>query len=340
MRKIFCLLAGAALLPVAAFAQDDGPRPDGPAPNTAECDHVPGRAREMCFDRLKRAAKDKPAEQKGGKGTKGLSKADATLVNDTNAAAKAKLDAGDFAGAVAEYQKGIDASPNNPAKHVLVAGLAMSLRRQGVALYNGGERPTPPPPGSSNDTIRAFNAAVAKAQTERTAAALPLIKRAMEAAANAATLADASTNKQADVAIGTELREDAYLLFKLDPRGTLAAARPSATLEADWLRRWLTATNPLAEQLAAKYGIAVAAALVAKDPAAGLALADEVKARSGNDADGAMGYAEIVVAARTPAGDPHRAQATAWLTAVEATVVDSQQKKRLGELKAALAATS
>lgn len=335
MRKTFCLLIGAALSSAPAIAsvasQDDEPQAI-----PANCAQVPGPMRERCFEEAKRAAKSAP---KASAGAKGLSKADATLVNATTAAAQAKLTAGDFAGAAAEFQKGIDASPNNPAKHVLYAGLAMSLRRQGVAAFNSGTRPTPPAATASNDAIRAYNSSIAAAQAERTAAAVPLIKRALETAASAATMADASANKQADASIGTELREDAYLLFKLDQRNTLTVARPSVTLEADWLRRWLTATNPLAEQLAAKYGIAVAAALTAKDPKAGLALADEVKARSGNDPDGAMGYAEIVVAAKTPAGDPHRAQATAWLAATEANVIDTQQKRRVGELKTALAAS-
>ena len=347
MRNTLLTLAMSIAAPVSfANAQtDDGPTPDASkqgAPSLGNCNSMSGVNRSACIDRVKSATKENAAAAggKGAKGTPGLSKADATLVNATNAAAQAKLDAKDYAGAAAEYQKGIDAAPNNPARHILYAGLAMALRREGVAAFNGGTRPTMPPSGASNDTIRAYNAAVAASQTERTTAALPFLKRAIEAGATAATLADASQNKAADAAISLELRESAGLLYRLDTRNTLTTARPSITLEADWLKRWLTATNPLAESLAAKYGIGIAANLTAKDPAAGLALADDIKARAGDDLDGAIGYAEIVVAARTPAGDPHRAKALAALAAVEPSIVDGQQKRRAAELKTALSAAS
>lgn len=271
----------------------------------------------------------KPAKSK-------ISPADAKFINNTNTAAQAKLDARDFAGAVDIYQKAIDSAPTNAARHILYLGLSLSLRRQGIAAYNSGDRPVQPPPGSGNDAIRAYNAAVLASQAQRRSAAVPLLDRALVAGAQAATLSDAQTDKSAEEGIGTELREIAYLLYQVDRDHVLAKARPSAPLEAVWLRRWLGGATPLAESLVAKYGVPVAAALVVQDPAAGLTLADEVRAKTGADPDGATGYAEIVVAAKLPAGDPRRAQALAGLTAAQATINDSQ---RLAQLRTALSAT-
>lgn len=350
MRRTFFLMSSAVLVSAAgagpASAQmgreaNADPVQQGQIP--PECAGATGRFLDPCIDRVRRAERKKGgkddatavAGKKGG--ASGLSKADTELVNGTNASAQAKLQANDFAGAVADYQKAIEASPNNPARHILYAGLAMSLRRQAIAAYNAGTRPTPPAVGASNDEIRAYNAAVATQQTQRTAETLPLLKRAIEAAATAATGADASDNKAADPTIAVELLEDARLLFQLEPQGVLATPRASVDVETTWFRRWLTTTPPPSQADIAKYGFAVAAALTAKDAAAGLTLADEIQSKAGSGIEQALAYAEIVAAGKTPAGDPRRAKALAGLAAIEGSVIEAGQRERLAKLKTALA---
>lgn len=329
------LIATAFILGCAAPAaaqMDDATRSAKPS-DKMDCSTYFGSERSKCTAEQKATAK-RAASSSGGVNAK-----DAKLINDSNAAAQAKIDAGDIAGAAAVYQAAIAGAEKNPVRHHLYLGLALTQRRQGVAAFNAGAKPEYPPPFSSNEVIRAANAKNAALQAQKIAAAMPLITTALETATQAATLADAATDKTADPAIGVEMREDAGLLYRLDRAAVLATPRPSAELEATWLRRWLTGTAPVSPADAAKYGVPVAAALAAKDPAAGLTLADEVQAKTGTDIDGALGYAEIV-AAKAPAGDPHRAKALAGLTAVEASVTDGQQKAQLTKLKTTLAVKS
>lgn len=300
----------------------------------ARCSTLSGAERNRCLS-------DANAAEKRATGGGGVSAKDAKLINDTRTAAQVKIDAGDFTGAAAIYQQAIDtAGPKSPVLYRLMVGIAIAQRRQGVAAYNGGTQPTYPPAGATNDQIRAANAANAALQAQKSAAAVPLLKQALASAAQAAALAEAGKDRSADEFIGVEMREDAGLLYRIDHDAVLATPRASIDTEVTWFNRWFDATNPLAETLAAKYGFAVAAGLTAKDKTAGLALADKVRARTGNDVDGLLGYADIVVAAKAPAGDPRRVKALADLTAAEPTVADSLQNQKLKRLKAALAATS
>lgn len=332
MRYRDALLVMAGLVWVGpAAAQDAPPQTDSGVRTKADCDAFRGAERSKCLAEIKRA--ERAQASPGGPNAK-----TAKLVNDTNTAAQAKTAAGDFAGAVALYDGALSQSGKDAPKQYLLVGKAAAQRRQAIAAYNGGAQPQYPPVGSSNDVIRAANAANAALQAQKAAAALPLLKAALATAVEAATFADAQKDKNADEAIGVELREDAELLYRLDRSGVLAAARPSIDLEVVWLKRWLAANPTLGESLVAKAGVPIAAALTAKDAALGLTLADEIKARTGNDPEGVLGYAEIVVAAKTPAGDPRRAKALAALATIEGAVVDNQ-KARLTQAKAALSGT-
>ena len=330
----FALFAGIAQAQPPANEDKSTPTGDRTKPTDprARCSSLSGIERSRCLSDIK-AAENKP-------GASGMTAKDTKLVNETAAAAQAKMTAGDFGGAVALYEQVIGANPNITGRYHLIAGQAVALRRQAVGAYNAGPQPSVPPAGASNDVIRAANAANAAVQAQKVAAALPILKQALAAAVQAATLADAQKDRTADAAIGLELREDAGLLYRLDHEAVLATPRASIDTEVTWFNRWFDATNPLAEALAAKYGVATAAALTAKDKAAGLALADKVRARTGNEAEGILGYADIVAAARLPAGDPRRVKALADLTAVEATLADGQQVQKAKRLKTALAAAS
>lgn len=322
------LTATALVLAVPAVAQDSAEAPAGPK-TKKDCETYLGGERSKCLSEVKQAAQAKPSG--------GPDKKVAKLINDTNTDAQAKVAAGDFAGAVALYDAALAQPGKDVPKHYLLVGKAAAQRRQAIAAYNGGAQPKYPAPGASNDEIRAANAANAALQGQKTAAAWPVLTAATATAAEAATFADGQKDKDVDEAIGVELREDAALLYRLDRANVLSTPRASADVEATWLKRWLAANPTIAGSLVAQYGVPVAAALTAKDRTAGLALADEVKTRAGSDPEGAIGYAEIVVAAKTPAGDPRRAQALAGLAAIEGSVVDNQ-KVRLNQAKTALSA--
>lgn len=326
---VVTVLAGLAT-PAAAQPDRDSTEIKDTGTNTTSCAGKTGLEYLTCAKRLKAAAK--------GGGTPGVSAQDGKLFNETNVAANAKLQAKDFVGAAAVYQQAIDANPKSAVLHRLYAGQAIALRQQAIAAYNV-EQPVIPPPGSSNDQIRAANASNAGLQARKSAAALPALRRAQEAAGRAAAAAATSKDRGADESIGTELRQTASLLYQLDHDGVLASPRASADLEAASFRQWLAANPQAAGSLVAQFGIATAATVLAKDKAAGLTLADEVIARAGGDADGAIGYADLVVAAKTPAGDPRRAKALAGLAAADAVVSDSAKKQHIQKLKATLSAS-
>lgn len=309
-----------------ALAQDDDA-----AQSRISCESLMGAERSGCLSERKRA---QAAAAAGGTNAK-----DAKLFNTTVEAARARAAAGDYTGATAIYRAAIDANPKSPVLHRLYAGMAISYRQQGVAAFNAGGKPVYPGPGASNDAIRLANASNAGLELQKRAASVPLITQGLEAAVKAATLADAQKDRGGDETIGVELREAAALLHSIDRPGVLATSRASGELEAKWLRKWLAATPAAGADQVGRYGIATAAGLVARDPAAALALADEVKMRSGGDADAAIGYAEIVVAAKAPAGDPHRAQALAGLAAVQANVTEAGRQRRLQQARAALSAS-
>lgn len=325
MRPISLTLAIIILAGVSATASAQR---DESGTRTYDCGTYSGTERSVCLDNQKRA---KESAAKGGVNAK-----DAKLINETKAASQTKAAAGDLAGATALYDQAIAASPKSAVLHFLYLGRAMGLRRQGVAAYNAGGQPSYPPAGSSNMIIAAANAANAALAIRKVEAAKPFIIDALRAATQAANAADAQPNKAADAAIGVELREDASLLYQFDRTAVLTASRPSAEIEAVWLRRWLVGTDPLPADQVARYGVAVAAALVAKDQAAGLTLADEVRAKTGSDPDGIIGYAEIVSAAKSVAGSDRRSRALADLAAAAPGVTDAAKKDRIKQLTTAL----
>lgn len=324
-------LALAALISVPATAQDPEQRnreiPTDRGAGT-NCDGMMGAQLNAC-----RAAAKKPKESSGAPG---ITAKDGKHFNDTATAASAKQQARDFAGAAAIYRSAIEAAPKSSALHRLYAGLAITLRQQGVTAYNNGPQGTDPGPGATNDQIRAANAANAAARVQRTNAALPLFKQAQEAAVKAAELAAASQDRGADPNIATELRQDAVLLYQLDHDNVLRTPRPSAELEAQSFRKWLADNPSLPQADVAQAGIATAATLVAKDPAAGLTLADEVLVRAANDQDATLGYADLVVAAKLPAGDPRRAKALAGITRIESALTDPAKQAKAQDYKKAL----
>lgn len=326
------LLTGTAM--TAALAQE---RQDGRQFDTKEsCTNMSGLALVNCEAKQKRAAKE--AQQAGSTGGPTVSAADAKVYNETAAAANAKNAAKDYAGAAAAYQTAIDANPKSPLLHRYYTGLAIAQRQEAVAMFNNAPAPTYPPAGATNEQIRAANAANAAAQQQRVAGTLPLVKRAQASAARAASVAAAGKDRSIDEAIALELRQDASLLYQLDRAGVFAAPRAGVEYEAQSLRAWLAKNPTLADSIVAQFGVPTAAALTARDPAAGAVLADEVFARSGNDPDGVLGYAEVIAAAKLPATDPRRAKALAALTRIEPTVADGSKKASLVRLKAALGA--
>lgn len=298
------------------------------------CDRYTGIQRMDCMDQFKGGGA--PAGSGGSSSSSGgVSAADGKLFNDTNAAANAKVQASDFAGAAAIYQQAIDANPKSALLGRFYAGLSIALRQQAIAAYNA-EQAVIPPPGASNPEIIAANKKNEGLQARKSAAALPMLHQAQEAAAKAATAAAASKDTGAEASIGSELRQTGAMLYQLDHDATLATPRASADIEAASLRKWLASEPaPPADQVA-RFGIGTAATLVGKDSAAALALADEVVAKAGGNADAAIGYADIVVAAKVPAGDPRRAKALAGLTAAEPAVTETSKKQSIQKLKAAL----
>lgn len=310
-----------------AFGQGVGGAPEQGRPGKVNCDTFRGSDRDKCLQR---------AEQQSSGGASGK---DAKLINGTNTAAQAKSQAGDFAGAAALYDEALTKAGKDTPKQYLLVGKAIAQRRQAIAAYNAVAKPVYPPPGSGNEAIRAANAANAALQTQRVAAALPLVKTALATAAEAATVADGQKDKNVDGTIGVELREDAELLYKLDPAAVVAAPRPSVALEVAWLRKWMGGTPaPTAADLG-RSGFPVAAAELARDRTAGLALADELQAKTGGDLDSTLAYAEIVAAAKLPAADPRRVKTTAAITAIETGgTTNDAQKARVRQVKAALAA--
>lgn len=317
---------------VPASAQDMG-SPDAQSAKAVDCSAYQGSARNKCMQDAKKRAEAAPAG-----GSKATAK-DAKLINETNAAAQTKLQANDFAGAAALYDEAIAKASKTTPKHYLLVGKAIAQRRQAVAAYNAGPQPSYPAAGAGNDAIRAANAANAALQAQKAAAAVPLLKAAMATAVEAATLSDSQQDRSVDTAIGAELREDAGLLYRLDRDAVLATPRASAALEVAWLRKWMGGTPAPSTADIARNGLAVAAAEMARDPNAGLALADELYAKIGGDVDGTIGYAELIAAAKLPASDPRRAKATAAIVAIETggTTNDSQ-KSKIRQVKAALTA--
>ncbi len=292
--------------------------------------------RGACLRELKEAAK---AAKSGGNEVKGkAASGDAKVYNDAVAAANAKATTKDFVGAAEVWRTTIVANPQNKVLHRMHAGLAISLRQQAIAAYRADPQPTYPPPGATNDQIRAANAANLALENQKRAVAVPLLKQALGEAVKAATLAEAQEDRGGDPAISVELRENAQLIYALDRPGVIAAPRDSIDVEVKWLRKWLAENPTLAEALVSKYGFPVAASLTIKDPTAGLALADELKARTKADPEGLIGYAELVSTAKLPATDPRRAQALAAIVAAEPTVGDASLATRLRKAKTALSA--
>lgn len=314
--------------------RDGMTKSDRPEDARARCATMGGVERSRCLAEAKRAAKS--SAESGGLGEK-----DVKLVNETRAAAEAKQNAGDLAGGAAVYQQAVAGAPaKSPVLPQLLAGLANAQRRQGVAAYNAGGQPTYPPPGATNEQIRAANAANAALQAQKASAAVPVLRQALTNAARAAALTETGKDHSLDQFLQLEMREDAGLLYRIDRDAVFATPRDLIDTEVAWFTRWFDATTPLAETLAAKYGVPVAAGLTAKDKAAGLALADKVRAKTGSDVDGLIGYAEVVLAAKVPPGDARRTKALADLTAAEPTIADGAQAARVKKLKAALAAAS
>lgn len=302
-----------------------------------QCDTMPGSQRSFCMNNLKRQWKE--ADQAAGAGAKGSAPAnEAKYYNAAVVEANAKSMARDFAGAAAVWRAAIAANPQSKVMHRMHAGLAISLRQQGVAAYRDGEQPKYPAPGSTNDQIVAANAANRALDERKRAVAVPLIQEALAEAVTAATLSEAQSDRGADEAIGVELREGASLMYLLARDRILAAPRASIDLEAKWVRAWLAASPTLAESLVAKHGYPVAFALAVRDPAAGMALADELKVRTKGDAEGLVGYADTVIAAKLPATDPRRGQALGALVAAEPTVIEPGTATRLRKAKTALSA--
>lgn len=313
-----------------AHSQDSDAQPG--AVTKATCETYRGSERSQCLNDLKRA--ETKAGPSGGPSAK-----DAKLINETNAAAQVKSQAGDFAGAAALYDEALAKAGKTTPKQYLLVGKAIAQRRLAVAAYNAGGQPSYPPPGAGNDAIHAANAANAALQARKTAAALPLMKVAMATAVEAATLADSQQDKAADPAIAAELREDAGLLYRLDRNAVIATPRASAALEVAWLRKWFAGTPAPSLDDLNRYGFAVAAAELARDRNAGLALADEVLAKAGTDQDATIGYAELIAAAKLPANDPRRVKAAAAITTIETTgTTNDAQKAKIREIKAALTA--
>ena len=301
-----------------------------------QCINLIGPMRDSCVARIKRAQKSEVASGKLG----AFAKTDAKLVNDSIAAADAKIAQNDFAGAAAVYDAAIAQAPTGPVAHHLYAHLATVLRRQAVTAYNSAPKPVYPPPGSPNQAIRDANASNAKLIADRRSNATSMLHKALDAAVKAATLADAQKDRTADAAIGAELREDASLLYKINQAEVLATARPSIELETTWLRKWLKDAKPTDAALVADYGIATAAALIARDPAAGWAFADEILAKTGDNVDGAILYGELAVALKGSASAAYRAKATAAVAAATGRTTDAAQQARLKQVAADLAKTN
>ncbi len=304
------------------------------------CAKLSGIAQQDCLDEEK-ARQRQVVSAKGPQ----ISKANDQLVKDAFAAGNAKQAAKDYTGAIADYQSAASAVPTHPGIPQINLATAAAYRAQSVQTFNSGLTP------GAGAAVQAQAAAAAApgfkqalAAAAKTAAAIapaaaPATGAKPSAAAVKAAAADAEKNATMARAVGVELRESASLLYQIDKAATFTVPRDTIDVEVTWLRTWLASTPAPGAAETGKYGIAVAAGLYARDRAAGLALADEIYAKSSADTDAALNYADLIASAKLPAGDPRKAKASAALATLETGgTTNDTQKSKIRRIKAALAA--